>query len=108
MDPAQYSSLLVVVRRVPEPRKARGKQLEGTFILGVIATALLCQQGVPQPSPTRCCSRPSSPPADASESTLRRALQRLDVGALERELATARRHRRPRRSPQPPGWWGTP
>ncbi len=44
MDQPQYSSLMRVLAGVPDPRKARGKQLEWRFILGVIASALASQQ----------------------------------------------------------------
>ena len=44
MDQPQYSSLLAALAHVPDPRCARGKQLEWTMILGVIASALLSGQ----------------------------------------------------------------
>jgi hypothetical protein len=44
MDQQQYSTLLAALAAVPDPRHARGKQLEWAFILGVIASALLSQQ----------------------------------------------------------------
>ncbi len=44
MDQPEYSNLMAVLADVPDPRKARGKQLEWWFILGVIAAALLSQQ----------------------------------------------------------------
>jgi len=44
MDHPQYSTLLDALAAIPDPRHARGKQLEWSFILGVIASALLSQQ----------------------------------------------------------------
>lgn len=41
MDQLQYSSLMAILAAVPDPRKARGKQLEWAFIWGVIVTAML-------------------------------------------------------------------
>jgi len=49
MDHPQYSTLLDALAAIPDPRHARGKQLEWSFILGVIASAL------PQPA-TQCGS----------------------------------------------------
>lgn len=50
MDQPQYNSLVEALASVPDPRHARGKQLEWAFLLGLIVTALLCQQrgaGIP-------------------------------------------------------------
>lgn len=44
MDQPQYSTLLDVPQHVPDPHQTRGKQLGWTFILGVIAMALLSHQ----------------------------------------------------------------
>lgn len=95
MDQAQYRSLMAVLAAVPDPRKARGKQLEWALIMGVIATALLSQQrsaaAMAQWAHRQAVTlvgafRPSRGRIPR-ESTLRRALQCVDVGALERQLA---------------------
>lgn len=96
MDQPQYSNLMMVFADVPDPRKARGKQLEWSFILGVIAAAMLSQQrggaAIAQWAKEHAALLLAAfRPARArvpSESTLRRALQRVDVLALEQRLAT--------------------
>ena len=96
MDQPQYSSVMAVVAALPDPRKPRGRQLEWTFIWGVILTAMLSQQRTPaaiahwarrQASALVAAFRPARRRVP-SESTIRRALQRVDVAALERQLAT--------------------
>jgi predicted transposase YbfD/YdcC len=105
MDQPQYSSLLAALTQVPDPRRARGKQLEWPMILGVIATALLSgQRGVAaiahwvqrQHRPLLAAFQPARGRLP-SESTLRRALQHVDVDALERHLAALA----PRPTPAP-------
>ncbi len=44
MDQPKYSSLMAVLSGVPDPRKARGQQLQWNLIWGVIASAMLSQQ----------------------------------------------------------------
>jgi hypothetical protein len=44
MEPPHPSSLIEALQRLPALRQARGKQLEWTMILGLIATAIVCQQ----------------------------------------------------------------
>ena len=96
MDQSQYSKLVEALAHVPDPRCARGKQLEWTMILGVIACALICQQrsvaaiadwvhhhqvllvAAFQPVRRRV----------PSEATLRRALRHVDLPALECQVAT--------------------
>jgi predicted transposase YbfD/YdcC len=95
MDAPQYISLLAALKLVPDPRNARGKQLEWDFILGVIAAALLCQQrgaaAIAQWAweHRRLLVATFQPLRGRvpSESTIRRALQRVDVVTLERHLA---------------------
>jgi hypothetical protein len=103
----QYSTLLAARSAVPDPRHARGKQLEWPFILGVIASALLSQQ-----RRAAAIAPWARAHADAlvaafhpqrqrvpSEATIRRALRHLDVRHLEAHLA--RLHKRsPRASRQ--------
>ena len=95
MDQAQYSSVMAVVAALPDPRQPRGKQLEWPFIWGVILTAMLSQQRTPaaiahwaqrQASALVAAFRPARGRVP-SESTIRRALQRVDVAALERQVA---------------------
>ena len=95
MDQPQYSSLVAALAQVPDPRRARGKQLEWTMILGVIAGALLSgQRGVAamahwverQHRPLLAAFQPVRGRLP-SESTLRRALQQIDVAALEQHVA---------------------
>ncbi len=96
MDQPQYSNLMAVLAEVPDPRKARGKQLEWWLILGVIAVALLSQQQggaaiaqwVKEHAATLVAAFRPARGRVPSESTLRRALQRVDVAELERRLAT--------------------
>jgi predicted transposase YbfD/YdcC len=107
MDHPQYSTLLDALRHVPDPRHARGKRHTWTFILGVIASALLSQQrsaaAIAQWAYEHrqvlvaafCPPRPRVP----SEATIRRALRQVDVGFLEAQLArlqTQPRHARAR------------
>ncbi|HSH80380.1 MAG TPA: transposase family protein [Herpetosiphonaceae bacterium] len=95
MDQAQYTKGMTLIAGVPDPRHPRGKQLEWAFIWGVIVTALLSQQHTPaaiaqwakrQASTLLATFQPARGRVP-SESTIRRALQRVDVAALERHLA---------------------
>lgn len=95
MDQAQYTKVMPVVAGIPDPRKPRGKQLEWSFIWGLILTALLSQQRSPT-AIAQWAQRHAAAllaaftPARGrlpSESTIRRAVQRVDVAALERQLA---------------------
>lgn len=96
MDQLQYSSLMALLAHVPDPRQARGKQLEWSFIWGVIVSALLSQQrsatAIAQwascHAPTLVAAFRPARGRVPSESTIRRALQRVDVVALERQLTT--------------------
>jgi predicted transposase YbfD/YdcC/urease gamma subunit len=95
MDQPQYSNVMAALQDVPDPRKARGKQLEWSFVLGVIAAALLSQQrsgaAIAQwaREHTRVLVASFHPVRRRvpSESTLRRALHRVDVASLEQRLA---------------------
>ena len=95
MDQPQYSSVMAIVAGIPDPRKPRGKQLEWSFIWGVIVSAMLSQQRSPtaiaqwaqrQTTTLVAAFRPARGRVP-SESTIRRALQRVDVVALERQVA---------------------
>jgi len=96
MDHEQYSSVMAVVAHVPDPRKARGKRLEWPFIWGVIVSGMLSQHRTPaaiaqwaqrQATALVAAFRPARGRVP-SESTIRRAVQRVDVAALERQVAT--------------------
>ncbi len=95
MDQPQYTKVMPIVAGIPDPRKLRGKQLEWSFIWGLILTAMLSQQRSPT-AIAQWTQRHAAvllaafAPARGrlpSESTIRRALQRVDVAALERQLA---------------------
>jgi hypothetical protein len=100
MDQAQYSTLKDALRHVPDPRKARGKQLAWTLILTLIAAALasgqrsgraIAQWVAEHHAALVARLRPAHRRLP-SESTLRRALRHLDVAALERQLAAYAQH----------------
>jgi len=95
MDRAQYTTLVDVLNQVPDYRKRQGRQHRWIILLSLIAMALASAQRTPQAIarwvhehrddlfavlPPRVSRLPS-------ESTLRRALARLDVVALEQALA---------------------
>jgi predicted transposase YbfD/YdcC len=94
MDQPQYTTLLDALAAVPDPRRARGKQLEWSFILGVIATALVSQQrsaaAIAHWAQHHAAARIAAfQPARGrvpSEATLRRALRQVDVTQLEHRL----------------------
>ena len=98
MDEPQYSTLMEALAAVPDPRHARGKQLEWTMILGLIASAILCQQrsatAIAQwVSAHRATLLAAFGPARRrlpSEATLRRALRHVNLPALERHLSAMR------------------
>ncbi len=95
MDQLQYSNVLAGVQMVPDPRKAQGKRLEWSFLWGVITSALLCNQRTPaaiaqwardQATLLLAAFRPAHGRVP-SESTIRRTLRHVDIGALEQHLA---------------------
>ena len=100
MDQVEYSKLVEVVQQIPDPRAARGKQLEWTLILGVIVSALVCQQRsvaaiaqwVKQHQTLLIATFEPARQRVPSEATLRRALRSIDLHALERHLSQ-QRHR---------------
>ncbi len=98
MDHVQYSSLVEALAAVPDPRQARGKQLEWSFILGVIAGAMLSQQQRVT-AMAQWAQRHAAALITAfqptrrrvpSESTLRRALWHINLPVLEQCLAQVR------------------
>src|ERR671917_12982 len=95
MDQPQYTKVMALVADLPDPRKPRGRQLEWAFIWGVILTAMLSQHRSPaaiahwtqrQADALLAAFQPARGRVP-SESTIRRAVQRVDVAALERQLA---------------------
>lgn len=98
MDEYEYSTVLAALHDVPDPRCARGKQLEWSFILGVIATALLShQQGISAiaqwatyHAATLVAAFQPARGRVPSEATIRRALRYVDVTLLEQRLAQVR------------------
>lgn len=95
MDKYEYSTLLAALQDVPDPRCARGKQLEWSFILGVIATALLSQQrgiaAIAQwatyHTDTLVAAFQPARRRVPSEATIRRTLRHVDVTLLEQCIA---------------------
>jgi predicted transposase YbfD/YdcC len=95
MDQPKYSTFLEAVRDVPDPRKARGKRYPWPVLLTLVSAALLAGQRngraigqwVSEHADELRAFLPHAPRAFPSASTLRRALRRLDVTALEQRLA---------------------
>ena len=93
MDRPQYSKLMAVLARVPDPRQARGKQLEWDFLWGVIASAMLPPArrhrhralGSRQATTVLAAFRPHRARAQRSDPPPGAAAGRC--GALERRLA---------------------
>jgi hypothetical protein len=95
--------VLEALAAVPDPRHARGKQLEWAFILGVIVGALLSQQrsvsamaqwAKQHATPLVAAFQPARGRVP-SEATLRRTLRAVDVHALEQHLAALARKQVP-------------
>ena len=96
MDQPQYTKVMALVADLPDPRKPRGKQIAWTVLWGVICAAMLSQQRTPaaiaqwaqrQAHALVAAFQPARGRVP-SESTIRRALQRVDVAALERREPT--------------------
>jgi predicted transposase YbfD/YdcC len=109
MDQPEYTKVMALVAALPDPRQARGKQLEWPFIWGVILAAMLSQYRTPaaiaqwaqhQARSLLAAFRPVRHRVP-SESTIRRALQRVDVAALERQFAALAAPAVPEPSPPP-------
>ena len=95
MDQPQYSNLVDGMQAVPDPRHARGTQLEWALLWGVIAGALLSNHRTPaaiaqwakqQAASLLAAFRPRCGRVP-SEATIRRTLRHVDVAALEQHLA---------------------
>jgi predicted transposase YbfD/YdcC len=95
MDEPQYSTLMEALSAVPDPRKARGKQYSWILLLTLVSSALASGErsghGIASWVAEHAAAllvwlRPERERLP-SESTLRRALRRVDVVALEQRLA---------------------
>jgi predicted transposase YbfD/YdcC len=94
MDTCEYSTLLEALTAVPDPRQARGKQLEWPMILGVIASAMVSQQRsaaaiahwVHAHAAVLLAAFQPARGRLPSEATIRRALRQVDVTQLEQCL----------------------
>src|SRR5688572_16203687 len=95
MDEPQYSTLMEALADVPDPRKARGKQYPWTLLLTLVCSALASGERSGHGIATWVAEHATAlllwlrPERGClpSESTLRRALRRVDVAALEQQLA---------------------
>jgi predicted transposase YbfD/YdcC len=95
MDRAQYTALVDVLKQVPDYRKRKGRQHRWMTLLSLIAMALASAQRTPQAiagwvrehRDDLFAVLPPSVSRLPSGATLRRALSRLDVAALEQALA---------------------
>lgn len=95
MDEPQYSTLMEALSAVPDPRKARGKQFSWILLLTLVSSAVASGErsghGIASWVAEHAAAllvwlRPERERLP-SESTLRRALRRVDVVALEQRLA---------------------
>lgn len=95
MDEPQYTNIVALLADLPDPRKPRGKQLEWTFIWTIIFAAMLQnQRGAAAIAHWVACRADAilaalqpSKGRIPSESTIRRAIQRVDAAVLDRLLA---------------------
>src|SRR6266540_4346792 len=95
MDRAQYTTLVDVLKQVPDYRKRKGRQHRWMTLLSLIAMAMASAQRTPQAIARWVREHrddlfavlPPSVSRLPSGATLRRTLSRLDVAALEQALA---------------------
>jgi predicted transposase YbfD/YdcC len=95
MDQQQYTTLVDVLKQVPDPRNRQGQRHRWLTLLTLIAAALASAQRTPQEITRWVHSRRTQlfailPPSVSrlpSGSTIRRALAQLDVAALESALS---------------------
>lgn len=95
MDQPYYSTLMDAVADLPDPRKARGKRHPWALLLTLIAAALVCGhrsgRAIGQWVSEHCLDLKTQLPIPnrplPSTSTLRRALQTLDIELLESRIA---------------------
>jgi predicted transposase YbfD/YdcC len=109
MDRTQYTTLLEVLTQVPDYRKRKGRQHRWITLLSLIAMALASAQRTPQAIARWVREHrddlfavlPPSVSRLPSDATLRRALSRLDVAALEQALAAFHPPSAPTPTPTP-------
>jgi predicted transposase YbfD/YdcC len=109
MDRAQYTTLVEVLKQVPDYRKRKGRQHRWMTLLSLIAMALASAQRTPQAiarwvrehRDDLFAALPPSVSRLPSGATLRRALARLDVAALEQALAAFHPPSAPAPTPTP-------
>jgi predicted transposase YbfD/YdcC len=95
MDQAQYTTLLEVLSQVPDYRKRKGRLHRWMTLLRLIAMALASAQRTPEAIARWVHEHrddlfavlPPSVSRLPSSATIRRALARLDIAALEKALA---------------------
>jgi predicted transposase YbfD/YdcC len=95
MDHTQYTTLMAVLNQVPDYRKRKGRLHRWLTLLSLIAMALASAQRTPQAIARWVHEHrddlfavlPPSVSRLPSGATIRRALARLDVAALEKALA---------------------
>src|SRR6266508_1303097 len=95
MDRAQYTTLVEVLKQVPDYRKRKGRQHRSLTLLSLIAMALASAQRTPQAiarwvrehRDELFTALPPNVSRLPSGATLRRVLARLDIAALEQALA---------------------
>src|SRR6266545_1283317 len=109
MDRAQYTTLVEVLKEVPDYRKRKGRQHRSLTLLSLIAMALASAQRTPQAiarwvrehRDELFAALPPSVSRLPSGATLRRALARLSVAALEQALAAFHPPSAPAPTPTP-------
>ena len=109
MDRAQYTTLVEVLKQVPDYRKRKGRQHRSLTLLSLIAMALASAQRTPQAiarwvrehRDELFAALPPSVSRLPSGATLRRALARLSVAALEQALAAFHPPSAPAPTPTP-------
>src|SRR5690242_117301 len=115
MDARNYTTLMDAVVDIPDPRHARGKRHRWAVLLTLISAALLSGQRngraigqwVDEHTVELMTRLPLPQRPLPSTSTLRRALQAIDVGALEARLARfAAELDPPRLAPETAPWQG--
>jgi len=109
MDRAQYTTLVDVLNQIPDYRKRKGRQHRSLTLLSLIAMALASAQRTPQAiarwvrehRDELFTALPPNVSRLPSGATLRRALARLDVAALEQTLAAFHPPSAPAPTPTP-------
>ena len=99
MDRQEYTSFWAFVREVPDPRKARGKRFDWRYLLSIVCAALLSGQLTGSAIAEWAALHAEEMLKAVQESlqlvvrripsasTLRRALRKVDIQALEEQMA---------------------